>query len=127
MGETFGFFTLVALVIASMGLFGLAAYSAEQRTKEIGIRKVLGASGKTILAIFSKDFFRMVTLAFFLSMPIAWLGMNQWLKDFAYRIDMEWWIFALAFVLALLITGITVSYQSIKSARVNPVDSLKSE
>ncbi len=100
-GKTFGFFTLLAILIASLGLFGLAAYSAKQRTKEIGIRKVLGASVRSIVGILAQDFLKMVLIGFLLAIPIAWYLMSHWLQDFAYRIAMEWWMFALAGTFAL--------------------------
>ena len=127
LGEIFGFFTLLALVIASLGLFGLAAFTAEQRTKEIGIRKVLGASVRGIVSLLAQNFLRMVILSFLLATPIAWYAAHRWLQDFAYRIDLQWWVFALAGGLALVIAWCTISYQSIRAARTNPVDSLRNE
>lgn len=127
LGETFGFFTILALLIASLGLFGLAAFTAEQRTKEIGIRKVLGASVRNIVTLLSTDFLRLVALSFLLATPIAWFAMHQWLQDFAYRIDIQWWMFALAGIMAIVIAGFTISYQSIRAAIADPVDSLRNE
>jgi putative ABC transport system permease protein len=127
LNEIVGYFTLLALLIAALGLFGLAAYSAEQRTKEIGIRKVLGASVANIVALLSKDFVKLVILGFVIAIPIAWYGMNQWLADFAYRIEIGPGIFALAGGAALVIALLTVSWQSIKAAVANPVDSLRNE
>ena len=127
LNEIVTYFTLLALFIACLGLFGLAAYSAEQRTKEIGIRKVLGASIGNIVTLLSKDFIRLVILGFIIAIPIAWYSMNQWLADFAYRIEISPGIFALAGISALLIALLTVSWQSIKAALSNPVESLKSE
>lgn len=127
LGEMFAFFTLLSILIASMGLFGLAAFTATQRTKEIGIRKVLGASVQSIVAILSRSFLMMVLWGFVIATPIAWYAMSTWLNDFAYRIDLEWWIFAIPGFFALLIAGLTVSSQSLKAALINPVDSLKSE
>jgi putative ABC transport system permease protein len=127
MGGLFSFFTMIALLIASLGLFGLAAFSIEQKTQEIGIRKVLGASVRQIVAILAKDFLQLVIFAFVVAVPIAWYGMNQWLEDFAYHIEIEWWIFAFTFAMILSITALTISYQSIRAARLNPVDSLRSE
>lgn len=127
MGEIIGFFTLLSILIASMGLFGLAAFAAGQRTKEIGIRKVLGASVQGIAGMLSKDFLKMVMLGFLVAIPVAWYAMSQWLQDFAYRIDLEWWMFALAGLLAVVIALLTVSFQSVKAALMNPVKSLRSE
>ncbi|WP_227687038.1 ABC transporter permease [Spirosoma arboris] len=121
------YFTLIAIVIACLGLFGLVAFSAEQRTKEIGIRKVLGASVPSIVALLSKEFVRLVVVANLIAVPIAWYGMNQWLHDFAYKVTIEWWVFALAGLLALSTALLTVSFQSIKAALMNPVKSLRSE
>jgi putative ABC transport system permease protein len=120
-------FTLMAILISCLGLFGLAAFSAEQRNKEIGIRKVLGASVSGIVGLLSKDFLKLVIVAFVIATPIAWYGMNKWLQAFAYRITLSWWMFALAGILAVVIALITVSSQAIKAALMNPVKSLKSE
>ena len=119
--------TLIAILIACLGLFGLAAFTAEQRTKEIGVRKVLGASVASIVALLSKDFLKLVLIAIVIASPIAWYAMNRWLQDFAYKIDIEWWVFALAGLLAVGIALLTVSFQSIKAALMNPVKSLRSE
>lgn len=127
LGKMFGFFTFLSILIASMGLFGLAAFTAEQRTKEIGIRKVLGASVKSIVRLFSADFLLMVLLGFVIAIPIAWYAMDIWLQDFAYQIKITWWIFALAGLLAIVIAFFTVGFQSIKVALSNPVNSLRSE
>ncbi len=120
-------FACLAIFIACLGLFGLATFTAEQRTKEIGVRKVLGASVTSIVALLSKDFLQLVVLAILIASPLAWYTMNQWLQDFAYRIDIDWWVFALAGLLAVGIALLTVSFQSIKAALVNPVKSLRSE
>ena len=120
-------FAALAILIACLGLFGLAAFMAEQRTKEIGVRKVLGASITSIIGLLSKDFLKLVLIAILIASPIAWWAMNQWLKDFAYKIDIEWWMFALAGILAVGIALVTVSFQSIKAALMNPVKSLRSE
>jgi putative ABC transport system permease protein len=122
-----GIFTTIAIFIGCLGLFGLAAYTAEQRTKEIGVRKVLGASVSSIVGLLSKDFLKLVLIAIVIASPIAGYVMNQWLRDFAYKIDIEWWIFALAGLLAIGIALLTVSFQSIKAALMNPVTSLRSE
>ena len=110
-----------------MGLFGLAAFTAETRTKEIGIRKVLGASVTSIVALLSKDFLKLVLVAIVIASPIAWYAMNAWLADFAYKIEIGWWIFALAGGLTVGIALLTVSFQSMKAALMNPVKSLRSE
>ncbi|WP_229311687.1 ABC transporter permease [Larkinella rosea] len=122
-----GIFTAIAIFIGCLGLFGLAAYMAEQRTKEIGVRKVLGASVISIVALLSKDFLKLALIAFVIASPIAGYFMNRWLQDFAYKIEIEWWIFALAGLLAVGIALLTVSFQSIKAALANPVSSLRSE
>ena len=120
-------FTLIAILISCLGLFGLAAFSAEQRNKEIGIRKVLGASVTGIVQLLSKDFLKLVVVSFIIATPIAWYGMNQWLQSFAYRIPLSWWMFALAGMIAVFIALFTVSTQAIRAALTNPVKSLKSE
>ncbi len=120
-------FSLLAILIACLGLFGLAAFMAEQRTKEIGVRKVLGASVFSIVGLLSKDFLRLVLIAILIATPIAWYAMHHWLEDFAYRISIEWWVFTLAGTLVVGIALLTVSFQSVKAARMNPVKSLRSE
>ena len=121
-------FTLVAIIISCLGLFGLAAFSAEQRKKEIGIRKVLGSSVAGIVQLLSADFVKLVIISFIIATPLAWYAMSKWwLQGFAYRVTLSWWMFALAGVLALFIALITVSSQAIKAALSNPVKSLKSE
>ncbi|QDK77953.1 FtsX-like permease family protein [Spirosoma sp. KCTC 42546] len=123
----FGLFAMLAIFIACMGLLGLAIYVIRLRTKEIGVRKVLGASIPSLVALLSKDFLKLVLIAIVIAAPIAWYIMSQWLQDFAYKIDMEWWMFAVAGLLAVSIALLTVSFQSIKAALMNPVKSLKSE
>jgi putative ABC transport system permease protein len=127
MGSIFGIFTILSIFVASLGLFGLAAYTAQRRTKEIGVRKVLGASVQNLVALLSKDFIKLVLVATVIAFPIAWWGMNKWLKDFAYRIDISWWIFIAAALIAVTIALVTVSYEAIKAAIVNPVKSLRTE
>ncbi|MCY7358350.1 MAG: FtsX-like permease family protein, partial [Rudanella sp.] len=105
----------------------LATFTAQQRTKEIGVRKVLGASVGSIVALLSKDFLKLVLIAIVIASPIAWYTMHRWLQDFAYKITIEWWVFALAGLLAVGIALLTVSFQSIKAALMNPVKSLRSE
>lgn len=120
-------FTLIAIIISCLGLFGLAAFSAEQRKKEIGIRKVLGSSVSGVVTLLSKDFVILVGLSFIIATPVAAYGMGKWLQGFAYRVPLSWWMFALAGVLAMVIALITVSSQAIKAALMNPVKSLKTE
>jgi putative ABC transport system permease protein len=126
-GKIFVIFTTLAIVIACLGLFGLAAYAAEQRTKEIGIRKVLGADVSAIVAMLSKDFVKLVLLAIVIASPLAWYLMSKWLQDFAYRISIHWWVIAIAGTGALVIAVITIGFQSVKAALANPVNSLKNE
>lgn len=126
-GTIFGIFTSIAIIIACMGLLGLSVYNVLHRTKEIGIRKVLGASVPSIMALLSKDFVQLVLIAAALAMPIAWWIMDYWLQDFAYRIELRWWLFSLAGLLAVAITLLTIGIQSMKAALMNPVKSLRSE
>lgn len=126
-GRIFGAFALLAIFISCLGLLGLATFAAEQRTKEIGIRKVLGASMAVIFSMLSADFLRLVVLAFILAVPISWYLMNNWLEGFTYRIDLSPWMFLLAGLSAILVALIAVSFQSLKAAVANPVDSLRSE
>jgi putative ABC transport system permease protein len=127
LGQAFTIFTLLALFIACIGLLGLVSQHVLQRTKEIGIRKVLGASVAGIVFLLSKDFLKLVLVALLIALPVAWYAMSRWLQDFAYRIDLNWWIFALAGIVALLIALFTISFQSIKAALANPVKSLRNE
>jgi putative ABC transport system permease protein len=120
-------FTLIAIFISCLGLFGLAAFSAEQRTKEIGVRKVLGASVANLAALLSKDFLKLVVIAFVIAIPVAWWALHNWLLEFNYRIAIEWWMFALAGFIAGLIALFTVSSQAIKAALSNPIKSLRTE
>jgi putative ABC transport system permease protein len=120
-------FSALAILIACLGLFGLAAYAAEQRTKEIGIRKVLGATVSHITAMLSKDFLKLVVIAALIAFPLAWWAMHSWLQDFAYRTTISWWVFIMAGILAALIAVVTVSFQTIKAAIMNPVKSLRAE
>lgn len=126
-GKIFIVFTTLAILIACLGLFGLAAYAAEQRTKEIGIRKVLGANVTVIVSLLSKDFIKLILIAIAISSPLAWYLMHKWLQDFAYRVNIHWYTVAVAGMAAMLIAFITISFQSIKAALANPVKSLKSE
>jgi putative ABC transport system permease protein len=127
LGNIFIIFTVLSLLIACLGLFGLAAFNAEKRTKEIGVRKVLGASVGQISMKLTLDFLKLVAIAILISLPLGWFAMDKWLEDFSYRINIPWWIFVLAAFLAVLISVVTVSYQSIKAAIANPVKSLRTE
>jgi putative ABC transport system permease protein len=125
--QIFSLFSGLSIFIACLGLFGLAAFATERRTKEIGIRKVLGATTPSLIGLMSKDFLKPVIVALVIAIPIAWYFMNQWLADFAYRIEVGWTVFALTAILALVIAFLTVSFQSIKAAVANPIDALRSE
>ena len=121
------YFSALAILIACLGLYGLAAFTAEKRSKEIGIRKTLGADVKTILAMFTNDFSKLVLIANIIAWPVAYYFMNKWLQSFAYRINLNWWIFVLAGGIALVIALVTVSIHAIKAATANPVESLRYE
>jgi len=125
--QIFSVFAILAVIIACLGLFGLATYTAEQRRKEIGIRKVLGASVGGIIQLLSKEFLKLVLIAFIIAIPVSWWAMNVWLRDFAYRINIGWWVFAVAGTFALIITLVTISFQAIRAALANPVKSLRTE
>jgi putative ABC transport system permease protein len=127
MGQLSVLFSGLAILIACLGLFGLAAYAAEQRTNEIGIRKVLGASVPSIIGLLSRDFGRLMALAILIATPLAWLGMNKWLQNFAYHTTITPWTFILAATIVLLIAAATTIYQSVRAALANPVDSLRAE
>jgi putative ABC transport system permease protein len=120
-------FSVLAILISCMGLLGLVMFSAEQRIKEISMRKVLGASLSQIITLFSADFMKLIIVAFLIAGPVAWITMNSWLQDFAYKLPLSWWIFALAGMIAILIALCTISIQAIKAARTNPIVSLRSE
>ncbi|GAB3768690.1 ABC transporter permease [Spirosoma horti] len=120
-------FTIISILISCLGLFGLATFAAQQRTKEIGVRKVLGASVGGIVLLLSKDFLKLVLIAIVIASPLAWFAMNRWLQDFQYKIDIPWWVFIVAAVLAVVIAFLTISFQSIKAALMNPVKSLRAE
>lgn len=126
-GQLSRLFAILAIFISCLGLFGLAAYTAERRTKEIGIRKVLGATISSIGLLLSRDFIKLVMIAAVIAFPIAWWAMNKWLQDFAYRISISWWVFAAAALAALVIALFTISFQAIRAAIANPVNSLKTE
>jgi putative ABC transport system permease protein len=120
-------FMIIAITICCLGLFGLATFSAEQRTKEIGIRKVLGSSVTGIVGLLSKDFVKLVLIGNVVAIPLAWYIMNQWLQEFHFRTPLNWWVFGAAVVLSLAIALLTVSYQALKAALMNPVSALRSE
>ncbi len=126
-GTIFTAFACIAIFIACLGLFGLSAFEITQRVKEIGVRKVLGANVSSIVALLSKDFLKLVLIAAIIAFPVAWYAMTHWLQDFAYRINIHWWVFVLAAILALVVALATVSFQAIKAAMANPVKSLRTE
>ena len=126
-GKIFISFAILAIFVACLGLFGLATFTAEQRTKEIGIRKVMGASVIQIVNLLSKDFLRLVILGIVIASPVAYWAMNKWIQDFAYRDEISWWIFVWAGLISIIIALLTVSYQAIKAAMANPVKSLRTE
>ncbi|MCO5934871.1 ABC transporter permease [Mucilaginibacter sp. RB4R14] len=126
-GKIFTSFAILAVVIASLGLFGLSAFSIRQRVKEIGIRKVLGASSGSITGMLSAQFLKLVSLSIIIAVPITWYAMHKWLQEFAYRVEIHWWVFIVAGALALMVAFITVSFQSVRAALANPVKSLRSE
>lgn len=127
LGNLAGVFTLLAIFISCLGLFGLASFIAEQRTKEIGVRKVLGATVLNLWKMLSKDFVILVLISSLIAIPIAYHFMSQWLQSYEYRMEITWWIFGLAILGAFLITLLTVSFQAIKAANTNPVKSLQTE
>jgi putative ABC transport system permease protein len=126
-GKIFLVFTILAIIIACLGLFGLAAYAAEQRNREIGIRKVLGAEVPALVAMLSKDFIKLVFISIIIATPLAWWMMQKWLQGFAYRQNIQWWVFVGTALGAIIIAFVTISFQSIKAATANPVRSLRSE
>jgi putative ABC transport system permease protein len=126
-GTLFSAFAIIAILVSCLGLFGLATYTAQVRIKEIGIRKVLGASVLNIAGMLSKDFLVLIVVSLAIASPIAWFAMNKWLQNYAYRIHMQWWIFAIAGTAAILVAFATISFQAIKAALANPVKSLRSE
>ncbi len=125
--QIFTTFSVLAILIACLGLLGLATYTAEQRTKEIGIRKVLGANIGSIVGLLSKDFIKLVLVAILVATPVAWFAMNKWLEGFAYQVPVHWWVFLVSGVLAVIVALVTISFQAVKAAMLNPVKSLKSE
>jgi putative ABC transport system permease protein len=125
--KLFRYFTAIAILIASLGILGLSSFSIQRKTKEIGIRKVVGASVNHIVVLLIRNFTRWVFLSFILACPIAWYVMNQWLENFAYKTNLDLWMFLLAGMIALFVALLTVSYQTIKAALRNPVESLRYE
>jgi len=126
-GTLAGLFGALTIFISCLGLFGLATYMAENRVKEIGVRKVLGASVVGIAVLLSKDFLKLVLIAFFVATPVAWYAMRSWLQDYSYRVEMGWWIFALAAGLSVGIALVTVSFQAVRAGLASPAKSLRSE
>jgi putative ABC transport system permease protein len=126
-GQVFGLFTSLAILVACMGLFGLASFTTLQRTKEVGIRKVLGASVPSILKLLYREFALLLLIAFVIAVPLAWYTVSSWLQGYAFRIDIHWLYFALPFIFMIAIALITVSFQTIKAAIANPVKSLRTE
>jgi putative ABC transport system permease protein len=126
-GTVLGIFAGLTIFVACLGLFGLTMYTTEQRTKEIGIRKVLGASVKSVTALLTKEFLKLVLLALVIALPVAGWVMNIWLQDFAYRINIPWWLFVSAAFLTVIIAMATISFQAIKAAIANPIKSLRAE
>ena len=123
----FTIFACIAIFIACLGLLGLSAFAISQRIKEIGIRKVLGANVNSIVTLLSKDFLLLVVIASIISLPVGWWAMNQWLNEFAYRIQISWWVFAVAMAVALVVAFVTISVQAVKAAVSNPIKSLRTE
>jgi putative ABC transport system permease protein len=117
----------LTIFISCIGLFGLSVLSAEKRTKEIGVRKVLGASVSSIVSILSTDFLKLIIISLVISMPLAWMAINKWLQNYPYHITPAWWLFASAAVLVIVVALVTISFQSIKAAIANPVKSLRTE
>jgi putative ABC transport system permease protein len=126
-GTLFDIFTFIAIMISCLGLFGLVTYSAQVKIKEIGIRKVLGASVANITLMLSMDFLKLIIISMFIAIPISWFAMAKWLQAYTYRIHIQWWVFALAGLSSMLIAFITISFQAVKAAMANPVKSLKNE
>ena len=126
-GDLFDVFVVIAVFISCLGLLGLSAFSIVQRTREIGIRKVLGASASAIITLLTRDFIKLVAIAFLIAVPVAWYIMSQWLNEFAYRTGISWWLFALAGISAVMVTLLTVGIQAYRAAMANPVKSIGTE
>jgi ABC-type antimicrobial peptide transport system permease subunit len=120
-------FAAIAIFLSCLGLYGLASFMTVQRIKEVGIRKILGATSGSIVYLFSKEFVILITIAFAVAAPIAWYYMHQWLQAYAYRISISWWLLAAGGLAAILIALVTISFQAIKAAKANPVKSLRNE
>jgi len=127
MSRLFVYFTFLAIFIAALGLFGLSSFTTEQRTREIGIRKVLGSTVPEILILLSKEFSRLVIIAIVIAIPVSWFGMDKWLQSFAFQTNISWWIFAISGIVAILIAYLTIIFQALKASRTNPVEALKYE
>lgn len=127
MSDLYQLFAVIAILLSCLGLYGLASFMAVQRIREIGIRKVLGASVQHIVGLFSKEFVMLIGLAFLIAAPIAWYFMHQWLADYVYRIHIGWWIFVVSGAVAVLIAVLSVSFQAVRAALSNPVKTLKTE
>jgi ABC-type antimicrobial peptide transport system permease subunit len=127
LSQLYKLFAAIAIFLSCLGLYGLASFMAVQRIKEVGIRKVLGATAGNIVYLFSKEFIILISIAFLIATPLAWYFMNKWLQDYAYRIDISWWLFAVGGLVAIIIALATISFQAIKAAVANPVKSLRTE
>jgi ABC-type antimicrobial peptide transport system permease subunit len=127
LSDLYKIFAVIAIFLSCLGLYGLASFMAVQRIKEVGIRKVLGATVTSIIYLFSKEFILLISIAFVIAAPIAWYFMNNWLQDYVYRINVSWWLFAAGGLVAIIIALATISFQAIKAAIANPVRSLKTE
>jgi putative ABC transport system permease protein len=127
LGDVMNVFSLIAIVLAALGLFGLSSYAAQQRVKEIGIRKVLGASLPDLIVLLTANFIRLAGIAILIAVPLAWWAMTRWLQDFIYREEMDWRVYLVAGLVVLVIASGTVSIQAVKTARLNPVKNLKVE
>jgi ABC-type antimicrobial peptide transport system permease subunit len=127
LSDLYKIFAVIAIFLSCLGLYGLASFMAVQRIKEVGIRKVLGATATSIIYLFSKEFILLISIAFVIAAPIAWYFMNNWLQDYVYRINVSWWLFAAGGLVAIIIALATISFQAIKAAIANPVRSLKTE
>jgi putative ABC transport system permease protein len=125
--QLYKIFAAIAIFLSCLGLYGLASFMAVQRIKEVGIRKVLGATAGSIVYLFSKEFIILIAIAFAIATPVAWYYMHQWLQDYVYRINISWWLFAAGGLVAIIIALATISFQAIKAAKANPVNSLRSE
>ena len=127
LAQLYKIFAAIAIFLSCLGLYGLASFMAVQRIKEVGIRKVLGATAGNIVYLFSKEFIILIAIAFAIATPIAWYYMHKWLQDYVYRINISWWLFAAGGIISILVALATVSYRALRAAVVNPVTSLRSE